>query len=107
MIEHQNKSLSDEQKDNIWRVLKDANDRLNQRHLIIPNLQVIGISDSQYYSFKEYLKKHYIVVWDKQKLEETPDGLNMITRPFDIMINWHSLSMLGGLSAEMKEASKR
>ena len=51
-MKRQNDPLSDKEKENIWRVLKDADERLNLSWLRIPNLQVIGLSNSQYSSFK-------------------------------------------------------
>lgn len=104
MIGQQNEPLNDEQKEGIWRVLKDADERLNISYLIIPNLQVIAIADSQYYSFKEYLKQYYIQVWAKESFEETSNGMDMFVKPYDIRIDWRSLGMIGGLSSVVKEA---
>ncbi|WP_137538412.1 hypothetical protein, partial [Escherichia coli] len=85
-MEKQNEPLSDEQKKNVWRVIKDADERLNLSWLRIPNLQVIGLSDSQYLSFKEYLRQFYINVMCCQDFED--DGLDMIIKPFNIIIDW-------------------
>lgn len=100
----QNEPLNDEEKENILRVIKDADERLNLSWLRIPNLQVIGLSNSQYSSFKEYLGQFYINVMCCQDFED--DGTDMIIKPFNIIIDWRSLGMLGGLSAAIEEAHK-
>lgn len=103
-MKRQNDPLSDKEKENIWRVLKDADERLNLSWLRIPNLQVIGLSNSQYSSFKEYLGQFYIDVMCCQGFED--DGLDMIIKPFNIIVDWRPLGMIGGLSAAIEEAHK-
>lgn len=101
-MKRQNDSLSDKEKKNIWRVIKDADQRLNLKWLRIPNLQVIGLFDSQYSSFKEYLEQFYINVMCREKWED--DGLDMIMKPYDIIIDWRSLNVIGGLRTAIEEA---
>lgn len=101
-MKRQNDSLSDKEKKNIWRVIKDADQRLNLKWLRIPNLQVIGLFDSQYSSFKEYLEQFYINVMCREKWED--DGLDMIMKPYDIIIDWRSLNMIGGLRTAIEGA---
>lgn len=101
-MKRQNDSLSDKEKKNIWRVIKDADQRLSLKWLRIPNLQVIGLFDSQYSSFKEYLEQFYINVMCREKWED--DGLDMIMKPYDIIIDWRSLNVIGGLRTAIEEA---
>ncbi|MFQ9706097.1 MAG: hypothetical protein ACLRX6_03280 [Limosilactobacillus pontis] len=98
----QNEPLNDEEKENIWRVIKDADERLNLSWLRIPNLQVIGLFDSQYTFLKKYLREFYINVMCREKRED--DGLDMIMKPYDIIIDWRSLNMIGGLRTVIEGA---
>ena len=98
----QNEPLNDEEKENIWRVIKDADERLNLSWLMIPNLQVIGLFDSQYTFLKKYLREFYINVMCREKRED--DGLDMIMKPYDIIIDWRSLNMIGGLRTVIEGA---
>lgn len=97
-----NALLSDKEKDNVWRVLKYIDERFGMQWVKIPNLQVIGLFDSQYSSFKEYLEQFYINVMCREKWED--DGLDMIMKPYDIIIDWRSLNVIGGLRTAIEEA---
>lgn len=46
-----NALLSDKEKDNVWCVLKYIDERFGMQWVKIPNLQVIGLFDSQYSSW--------------------------------------------------------
>lgn len=97
-----NALLSDKEKDNVWRVLKYIDERFGMQWVKIPNLQVIGLFDSQYSSFKEYLRRFYINVMCRENWED--DGLDMIMKPYDIIIDWRSLNVIGGLRTAIEGA---
>lgn len=97
-----NALLSDKEKDNVWRVLKYIDERFGMQWVKIPNLQVIGLFDSQYSSFKEYLGRFYINVICRENWED--DGLDMIMKPYDIIIDWRSLNVIGGLRTAIEGA---
>lgn len=97
-----NALLSDKEKDNVWRVLKYIDERFGMQWVKIPNLQVIGLFDSQYSSFKEYLGQFYINVMCREKWED--DGLDMIMKPYDIIIDWRSINVIGGLQTAIEGA---